>query len=453
MKTAIAYLGEAAIRQALGYISRSPGKNLFRLLDWAEKVARDPYHKQMVRGVRQVLQQPDSPWPGFMERVFEETHPNIRDTIGINYFIHAAFLGVPRQKEMAKKLGVSVPFALLIDPTARCNLRCTGCWAGEYAHADLSFEVMDRVLTEAEKLGIYFIVLSGGEPTLRKDDVFALAEKHREQVFHLFTNGTLIDEKFAQRLTELGNVTLAISLEGTEEFTDGRRGPGVFKKIMNAMDVLREAGCLFGASVTYHRHNLDDVSSEEFVDLLIEKGVRFVWYFTYVPVGATADLELMATPEQRGIMYERVNDLRRRKPILLMDFWNDGAVSGGCIAGGRRYLHINAAGEVEPCAFVHYAVDNINEKSLEEVLKSPLMKAYQKRQPFNQNHLRPCPLIDNPDMLREIVHESNARNTEIMDKETIDEFADKMQDYARRWGEVADSIASKRQAEADSKAG
>jgi MoaA/NifB/PqqE/SkfB family radical SAM enzyme len=453
MKTAITYLGEAVVRQGLGYISKSPEKNVFRIIDWAEKIARDPYHKQMIGSVRNVLKEPGSPWPDYMVRAFTEIHPNIRDTIAVNFFVNGAFIGVPKQKEMAKKLGVSVPFAILMDPTSRCNLRCTGCWAGEYRGDDLSLEVMDRVLTEAEELGIYFVVLSGGEPTLRKKDIFELARRHKEQVFHLFTNGTLINEQFVEELIDVGNVTLAISLEGTEEFTDARRGKGIFKNIMEAMDLLNENGCLFGASVTYHRNNIEDVSSEEFIDLLIDKGVRFVWYFTYVPVGANANLELMATPEQRAYMHKRTSELRLRKPIFLMDFWNDGIVSGGCIAGGRRYLHINAAGEVEPCAFVHYATDNINEKSLAEALQSPLFKAYQKRIPFSDNHLRPCPLIDNPDAIRDMVHESGAYNTEADADETVDEFAAKLQDYAKAWGEVADRIVAEEKAEAKSKVG
>jgi hypothetical protein len=186
---------------------------------------------------------------------------------------------------------------------------------------------------------------------------------------------------------------------------------------------------------------------------LIDKGVRFVWYFTYVPVGANADLELMATPEQRGYMHKRISELRLRKPIFLMDFWNDGIISGGCIAGGRRYLHINAAGEVEPCAFVHYATDNINEKSLAEALQSPLFKSYQKRIPFNENHLRPCPLIDNPDAIRDMVHESSAYNTEADADESVDEFAAKLQDYSKAWGELADKIAAEERAQGESKAG
>ena len=441
MKTAISHLGEAAIRQVLGYVSKSPEKNISKILAWSKKVARDPYHKELIDRAGKLLTDVESPWYGFTVSAFRDLHPHIRDTILVNYFLHSMFLGVPKQTAAAEKLGVSVPFAVLMDPTSRCNLNCTGCWAGEYTGEDLPLEIMDRILAEAEELGIYFIVLSGGEPTLRKKDIFTLAKRHPEQVFHIFTNGTLINDEFARDMVEAGNVTLAISLEGMGDYTDARRGPGVFNSVMQAMDILKKHRCLFGASVTYSRDNTEHVGSEEFIDLLIEKGTRFVWYFTYIPVGVNADVNLMATPKQRAFMHKQTSKFRLEKPIFLMDFWNDGIISGGCIAGGRRYLHINASGEVEPCAFVHYATDNIKDVSLLGALQSPLFKAYQKRQPFNQNHLRPCPLIDNPNAMVEMVKESNAHSTESKSGETAGEFAEKLTDYAAAWGVLADAAA------------
>ena len=238
---------------------------------------------------------------------------------------------------MAKELGHSVPWAILIDPTERCNLNCTGCWAGDYQRSEeLDFETLDRVMTEAEELGIFFTIMSGGEPTLRKRDIIKLAEKHPSQVIHLFTNGTLVDDEFVAEMMRVGNITLAFSIEGFEESTDSRRGKSVFKKVMEAMDRMRKAGLIFGVSVTYTRKNTEELASEEFVDMLVDKGATFAWYFTYVPVGKDVDVELMATPEQRAYMYEKVLEYRRTKPIFIMDFWNDGEISHGCIAGGKR---------------------------------------------------------------------------------------------------------------------
>jgi len=208
---------------------------------------------------------------------------------------------------------------------------------------------------------------------------------------------------------------------------------------MEAMDKMREAGLLFGVSTTYTRENTEELASEELLICLSKK--LYLWmYFTYIPVGRDVDVNLMATPEQRAYMYDKVLEYRQTKPIFLMDFWNDGESSNGCVAGGRRFIHINARGDVEPCAFVHYANCNIKDVSLKEALGSPLMRAYQKRQPFNVNMRRPCPLIDNPEKMVEILEESKAYPTQLNPDESAREFADKLADYAKKWGDISDKI-------------
>ena len=204
------------------------------------------------------------------------------------------------------------------------------------------------------------------------------------------------------------------------------------------MDNLREAGVVFGFSGTYTRENTEILGSDEWIDLMIDKGCLLGWLFTYVPVGGDSDLELMATPEQRLYMLKQVRRWRQEKPIFVADFWNDGVFTQGCIAGGRNYLHINAMGDVEPCAFVHYANVNIKECSLADALKSPLLQAFQKNQPFNSNHMRPCPIIDNPEMLEKMVEETSAYPTQ-KNGVTAAELCRPLHGYAKAWGEVADS--------------
>ncbi|ADL08808.1 radical SAM protein [Thermosediminibacter oceani] len=441
MEAARAYLGEKVLEQGIKFLMKEPINNMEKLIEWVEKIPMPEHHRKNVASVKKFLQNKDTNWYRLAERLLTKTHPSVRQKMAINFFVNASFLGVPKQIENAKKLGCSVPWALLVDPTERCNLNCIGCWAGDYQKKEeLSFELLDRICTEAQELGIYFMAMSGGEPLLRKNDIVKLAEKHSSMVFHLFTNGTLVDDALIEDMKRLGNITLAFSIEGFEEATDRRRGRGVFKKVMEAMEKMKEAGLVYGASVTYTRHNTEELASPEFVDMLVEKGAAFAWYFTYIPIGKDVDLDMMATPEQRAYIYDKILEYRKTKPILIVDFWNDGEASNGCIAGGRRYLHINAQGEVEPCAFVHYSTCNIKNVSLKEALCSPLMKAYQKRQPFNMNMRRPCPLIDNPDMLREIVEESGAYSTQLTANETASEFAEKLKPYAEKWGEIADKI-------------
>lgn len=225
--------------------------------------------------------------------------------------------------------------------------------------------------------------------------------------FLTYTNGTLIDRDLAKKLGKLGNVAPGISLEGFEKETDGRRGKGVYQKVMLAMDYLREAGVLFGMSVTYTHDNIGTVTDRAFVQQFIDKGIIFAWYFMFMPVGKDPILDLVPTPEQRVECGKKIAQLRRSLPVFMADFWNDGPVVGGCLAGGRSYFHILNSGRVEPCVFAHFGVDNIREKSILDAVNSPFFKAIRAHFPYsdNGNLKRPCMIIDNPQVLRDVVDE------------------------------------------------
>ena len=209
------------------------------------------------------------------------------------------------------------------------------------------------------------------------------------------------------------------------------------------MDLMKRYGMFFGTSVCYTRKNMDAVTSDEFFDLLIEHGCRYSWYFHYMPVGNEADVELMPTMEQREYIYKRIREVRAfegGKPIMLMDFQNDGEFVGGCIAGGRNYFHINANGDAEPCVFIHYSGANIRENTLLECLQQPLFMAYRDNQPFNDNMLRPCPMLENPEILQRMVHETGAHSTDVEEAEPVEHLCGKCEAYACEWKETADRL-------------
>ena len=176
------------------------------------------------------------------------------------------------------------------------------------------------------------------------------------------------------------------------------------------------------------------------MDWMIEKGALFCWYFHFMPVGRAASADLMPTPEQRERMYRFVREMRDKKPLFTMDFQNDGEFVGGCIAGGRRYLHINAAGDVEPCVFIHYSNANIHDVSLLDALRSPLFMKYYEGQPFNTNHLRPCPMLENPDDLPLMVAETGAHSTDLVEQETPEQLREKTAAAAAAWAPVAERL-------------
>jgi len=274
-------------------------------------------------------------------------------------------------------------------------------------------------------------------------DIF---RKHSDMFFQTYTNGTLLTKDMAQKLAKLGNVAPAISVEGFEKETDARRGNGVFQRVMDAMDNLREAGVVFGYSVTPTRLNSELLVSDEFVDLMIQKGCVFGWYFQYVPIGRKPDVSLMATPEQRNYIRQRTKEIRNTKPIFIGDFWNDGPIVGGCLAGARHrgYFHINCKGDVEPCVFLQFSVDNIKDKKLLDVIQSPFFRAIQDAQPYceNKNLLTPCALIDNPQVLRDVVKQHNARPSynssyEVISNPDVCNFLDA---YSRDYKKITDPI-------------
>ena len=167
-----------------------------------------------------------------------------------------------------------------MDPTSACNLHCIGCWAAEYGYKqNLSFEVMDRTISEAKELGTHAVLFTGGEPLVRKKDIIRLCEKHPDVAFHAFTNGTLIDKQFCEDLLRVKNFMVSVSVEGFEESTDSRRGQGTYAKVIKAMDLMHSYRIPYGLSICYTANNYKDVTSDEFLDMVIEKGCYFAWYF------------------------------------------------------------------------------------------------------------------------------------------------------------------------------
>lgn len=438
-------LQAAAVRETLRYVGRNPGENIGKLVNMVRPFARLPEHRAIIDQVESVWSDPHNNWRRLTERGFAQLSPKVVEKLVTNFLLNAALLGVPRWRKAQEELQCNVPWAILMDPTSSCNLNCTGCWAGEYERgAHLSFAELDSIITQGKELGIYMYFYSGGEPLLRAKDIVQLAKKHDDCMFCAFTNATLVTPELAEELAEVGNVALAMSVEGFAEANDFRRGEGNYAHVVRAMDLLREAGAPFGFSTCYHRYNTEAVASEQFVDAMIEKGCMFGWYFTYMPLGRNAKPDLLVTPEQRKLMYEKVREYRARKDIFLIDFWNDGEYVDGCIAGGRRYLHINAHGDVEPCAFIHYSNVNIRDVTLVEALKQPLFMQYRERHPFNSNHLRPCPLLDNPDQLVTMVETAQAYSTQRRDNEDVEFLAGKCRGAAAKWAEVADEIWNNR---------
>ncbi len=419
-------------------------QTLLKFVDLAERFIGNEKTKDKMNAVRKAIQDPDNRWVKFINRVIDETNHHFAKMTLLNLGYEAFLRGTKMIRENREVYNCNIPWLILFDPTSACNMHCKGCWSGTYGHKNnLSFEDMDKIVTQGTELGAYLYLMTGGEPMVRKKDVLRLAEKHNDCYFAAFSNSTLIDEDLCKELVRLGNMTFLLSIEGTPDTNDARRGDGHYQAVLRAMKLLKEHGILFGTSICYTRENIEAVTNLDFLRFIADQGARFGFYFHYMPVGNNAVPDLMPTVEQRKQIIEQIRYVRSKEcdiGFYPMDFQNDGEYVGGCIAGGRNYFHINANGDAEPCVFIHYSNTNIHENSILEMLQSPLFQEYHKGQPFNRNHLRPCPMLENPKLLREMVERSGAHGTNEESDESVEHLCSKCDDYAKEWGPVADEV-------------
>jgi MoaA/NifB/PqqE/SkfB family radical SAM enzyme len=431
----------SALKKKGDYAERTD--TYMKIVDMAEKFY--PEAHDTIEKVRGYIANPNNRWMKMINEMIDDADPHYAKMMLLNLGYESFFRGTKTIRENRKKYNCNIPWLVLFDPTMACNMHCVGCWSGTYGRkSSLTYEEMEKIVRESRDLGAHLFMLTGGEPMVRKNDVLRLCEEFDDCFFVAYSNSTLIDEELCKKIQKLGNLSFMLSIEGTPDTNDARRGEGHYAAVMKAMDLLRKHGIIFGTSICYTKANIEAVTSDDFFHLLMEKGAHYGFYFHLMPVGNNAVPELMPTVEQREYIIKRIRQIRTDDncdiEFFPMDFQNDGEFVGGCIAGGRNYFHINSNGDAEPCVFIHFSNCNIKDSSILDMLKSPLFMAYHEGQPFNRNHLRPCPMLENPDLLVEMVHATGAHQTNEESPEEAEHLVAKTKPYAEKWAPVADRI-------------
>lgn len=371
--------------------------------------------------------------------------PKQVETFIKNFFGNCSLKWMEKADHLEKESGICPPYTILFSPTMRCNLHCKGCYAADYCRGksdDMDIATMEKIIHQGKELGVYFYTVLGGEPFMVFDDICTVAQKHSDCLFQIFTNGTLITQEVADRIQKLGNIVIAFSVNGSREDTEYMRGPGVYERVLESISHMRERSLMYGMSLVLTSRNYTTLMSRDFLKFWENQGVVFGWNFLYMPVGPKPDISLMPTPRQRLAFGEFIKKYREEEPLYFMDFWADAPSVHGCIAGGRRYLHINNKGDIEPCIFAHHATHNIHTSSLREALQSPFFTYIRMNQPHTDNLLRPCMIIDNPEIWRTACKKFNAKPTDHGAEEIINnpEIIRALDDYSEEAAEFIDPV-------------
>jgi len=311
--------------------------------------------------------------------------------------------------------GLHIPAYLIASITSSCNLHCAGCYA-RASHAcndekpvdQLSADEWNRIFSEAKELGIGFILLAGGEPTLRRD-VIAKAAGHPEIIFPIFTNGTAMDDAYYDLFDAHRNLVPVLSVEGHMAATDERRGSGIYELVDHTMQIMKQKHLLYGISATQTAKNTDEIMGDPFLSMLRESGARVVIYVEYVPVEAGTEA-LAPGDAEREVMRKRLQLIREQYPdMLFISFPGDEKSSGGCLAAGRGFFHINSHGGIEPCPFSPYSDRNIKDVSLLKALDSPLFSMLKNENMLEESHRGGCTLYEKRNIVEALAEEAKCK--------------------------------------------
>jgi len=320
-------------------------------------------------------------------------------------------LSVQRFKRRIKR-GIWFPPFLYISITSACNLRCTGCWADVTApprHLDL--DDLNRLINSARRHGNSFFGILGGEPFLHPQ-LFDLLAAHPDCYFQLFTNGQFLTDETAARLRALGNVTPLISVEGNETVSDERRGrSNVYSHTMRGLEACVRHRLITGVATSLCQSNIADLLTEAWLDELIRRGVTYVWFYTYRPVGPQPAPELALTPEQVLRVRRFCVEMRKRKPIGIVDAYWDDQGHALCPAVIGISHHIGPGGDIEPCPIIQFAGVKITDNA-GDIFKTMTEARY--LADFRKtvaSATRGCVVLERPDLLRELVEKHNLRDT------------------------------------------
>jgi MoaA/NifB/PqqE/SkfB family radical SAM enzyme len=412
--------------KAYEFLDRDPERNFLKLVDWLEKLDKSGFVAKKLPLVRKYAGDPSSNWYQLALRFWKDVDDESRKTLFTNFVINGSLLENQKIEENRKRYGCNIPWVIAMEASG-----------GEQ---ELSFDDMDNIVEQGKELGVYFFVFCGGDALKRAEELIALSNKNSECVFLCHAESGLIDDALASEILRVHNLVPIVAVNGVGAELDAVYGAGANAKLCEAMEILRRHKLPYGVTCQYHAGNCEQLCSEAFFDQLAAWGAKLAWFSARLPLTKNGDPAEIISPAQRELMCRRIREFRQTKPLLTMNQWTDGGMTGGCIAAGRGYFMIDRRGEALPCAYLRYADSNIHSKSLLEILRSPLFMAFYGDLGIGENPLRTCLLLDYPDRLRELLRSADCHPTEGEAQMELDALCRCCGAGAAEWAEKADGL-------------
>jgi MoaA/NifB/PqqE/SkfB family radical SAM enzyme len=346
--------------------------------------------------------------------MWRETDPRLLWTFCYNF----GWKGMQAVNRFKKRLrqGRHFPAFLFVSVTTACNLRCQGCWVStDGPRRDMAPADLDRLIRSAKKEGCFFFGILGGEPLLY-GPLFQVLGNHPDCYFVLFTNGTLLTREVAKDMRRLGNVSPLISIEGLERVSDERRGGSdVYGRTRAGLEACRQEKLVIGVATSLCKTNLDDLTSDRFVNEMVRAGAHYLWYYLYRPSGPNPCPELGLSPEEILRVRQFLVDIRTRAPIVVVDAYWDHDGKALCPAATGIGHHVSAEGFVEPCPPVQLAAERWGEGCdlVSALEQSRFLREFRETA---SRTTRGCVLLERPDLLSGLlsaggVCDSSGRNS------------------------------------------
>ena len=268
---------------------------------------------------------------------------------------------------------------VILGITPRCPHRCSHC----YEYHNLGEEEIiplarwQEVLRELQDIGVSTIVLSGGEPMMRFDELLKLLEsgdKNRSD-FHLHTSGSGITPERARELKKAGLTSAAVGLDDVvPERHDRLRGNGTFANAVDALRIFNQAGIFTYVNLCVTGDLIRSGDLFRYMDFVRSLNVGLVELLEPRPVGSFAKSgdSILLSEADRRVLAEFVRTFNtgrayRGYPLIyyVADMESPGNL--GCLMGGLSHFSVDSRGNVTPCVFMPVSFGSIREESLRAI--------------------------------------------------------------------------------------